>query len=99
MAQLKITLSRSPIGYEVHVIQDDTKLTRGRRQVNGVVGLRVPAEVVRTKCKPYMANGAPIHRMERVNDSAYSIVVAYQQEFRGVAEYYRLAYNLYSLDG
>jgi group II intron reverse transcriptase/maturase len=87
------------LGYEVHVIHDDTKRTRsGRRQVNGVIGLRVPAEVIRSKCAPYLSNGAPIHRPERMDDSVYSIVVAYQQEYRGIVEYYRLAYNLHRFD-
>jgi len=87
------------LGYEVHVIHDDTKRTaQGRRQINGVVGLRVPADAVRKKCAPYMRHAKPIHRQERTNDSVYSIVAAYQQEFREVVEYYRLAYNLHTLD-
>ena len=32
-----------------------------------------------------------------INDSAFSIVAQFQQEFRGIAEYYRLAYNLHLL--
>ena len=87
------------LGYEVHVIHDDTKRTKtGRRMVNGVIGLRVPAEVIRSKCAPYLSHGIPIHKPERMDDSVYSIVVAYQQEFRGIVEYYRLAYNLHRFD-
>ncbi len=87
------------LGYEVHVIHDDTKRTKaGRRQVNGVTGLKVPAEVIWSKCVPYLSQGAPIHKTERMDDSVYSIVAAYQQEYRGIVEYYRLAYNLHRFD-
>nr|WP_233097862.1 group II intron reverse transcriptase/maturase [Dictyobacter vulcani] len=39
-----------------------------------------------------------IHRAEMLNDSNFSIVAAYQSEFRGIANYYRLAYNLHTLN-
>jgi len=87
------------LGYEVHVLQDDAKRTAaGRRRINGVAGLRVPAEVVRKKCAPYLRHGKPIHRPERLDDSVFTIVATYQTEFRGIVEYYRLAYNLHTLD-
>ena len=87
------------LGYEVNVLNDDTKRTaKGRRSINGVIGLRVPVGVVRAKCKPYMQDGKPIHRNRHIHDSVYSIIAAYQTEFRGVVEYYRLAYNLHQLD-
>ncbi|MCA1841403.1 MAG: reverse transcriptase domain-containing protein [Gemmatimonadaceae bacterium] len=83
------------LGYELVVFHDDHKHDRtGRRSINGNVGLKVPADVVRAKSAPYLKGGKPIHRCERVNDSAFSIVAQYQKEFRGVAEYYRLAHNL-----
>ncbi len=82
------------LGYEVTVIRGGRRDRRGRRSVNGVVGLKVPADVVRAKCAAYMRNGKPVHLTERTSDSAYSIVARYQQEYRGIAEYYRLAYDL-----
>ncbi len=33
-----------------------------------------------------------------LNDSDYAIVTAYQLEYRGIANYYRLAYNLHQLN-
>jgi len=36
--------------------------------------------------------------MERINESVYDIVVRYQSEYRGLVEYYRLAYNLHQLN-
>ena len=35
--------------------------------------------------------------MQRTPDSPYSIVAQYQTEYRGVVQYYRLAYNLHQL--
>ena len=86
------------LGYEVTVEESATKLdAQGRRAVNGVIGLRVPQDVVRVKSAKYMAKGKPWHRGERRHDSPYSIVHLYQAEFRGVANYYRLAANLGTL--
>jgi group II intron reverse transcriptase/maturase len=83
------------LGYEVGILQADHKHDqRGHRSINGGVTLKVPVDVVRAKCAPYVRHGKPIHRMERVNDSAYSIVSQYQQEYRGIVAYYQLAQNL-----
>ena len=87
------------LGYEVTVQQSDTRLdANGLRSVNGNIGLRVPSDVVRAKCAAYMRGGKPVHRAERLHDSPYSIVSQYQVEFRGIANYYRRALNLTSLD-
>jgi hypothetical protein len=62
------------LGYEIATLNNDHKLDRrGRRTINAQIGLRVPVEVVRTKCAPYLKGGEPIHRAERINDSAFSI--------------------------
>jgi group II intron reverse transcriptase/maturase len=83
------------LGYEITVMHGDHKHDRkGRRTLNGGIGLKVPADVVRAKCALYMRHGKPIHRPEVTHDSVFSIVARYQQEFRGIVEYYRLAYNL-----
>ena len=87
------------LGYEVTVQQSDTRLdANGLRSVNGNIGLRVPPDVVRAKSAAYMRGGKPVHRAERLHDSPYSIVSQYQAEFRGIANYYRRALNLTSLD-
>jgi hypothetical protein len=83
------------LGYEIVVHQSDHKHDQhGRRSINGVIGLKVPTDVVRAKCAPYMRHGKPIHRTERVYNDVFSIIARYQQEYRGIVEYYRLAYNL-----
>jgi len=83
------------LGYEIHTLQEDRKHTGGRRSINGAVGFRVPVEVIKEKCQRYMQGGKPIHQTERLNDSVYAIITQYDLEYRGLVEYYRMAYNLH----
>src|SRR5262249_10076474 len=64
---------------------------------NGVIGLKVPRKVLEEKCKRYMRKGKPIHRAELLNESDYTIIATYQLEYRGLVNYYRMAYNLHTL--
>jgi hypothetical protein len=83
----------------VCVLLDNTARTQtGRRKINGVIGLRVPTEVVRSKCRAYEQHGKPVHRADRLQDSPFTILSMFQQEYRGVVEYYRLAFNLHRLN-
>lgn len=85
------------LGYEIGATHNDTKQAtndRHQRSVNGRVELRVPREVIRAKCRLYQKDGKPIHRRERSHESDYTIVASYQQEYRGLVEYYRMASNL-----
>jgi len=70
---------------------------RGHRSINAAIGLKVPADVIRAKCAPYLHHGKPIRRTERIVDTDFSIVAQFQAEFRGVAEYYKLAFNRHRL--
>jgi len=93
------------LGYEVTVFQADAKqsprVTEGTRtkmrSVNGGIGLRVPLDVLEEKSNRYTKNGKVVHRMERVNDSDFTIIASYQLEYRGITNYYRLAYNMHIL--
>jgi len=86
------------LGYEIVVHNDDTKHDRhGHRCINGQIGLKMPMSVVRAKCKPYLRRGKPAALLARAHDSDFRIVARYQAEFRGVAEYYQLAYNRHRL--
>lgn len=86
------------LGYEVHILHENSKHDRrGQRCINGSIGLRVPTKVKKEKCKRYMKNGKPIHLPQRTIDDAYSIVSQYQTEYRGIVQYYRMAYNLHTL--
>jgi hypothetical protein len=82
------------LGYELVVLNNDRKRDRhGHRCINGQIGLKVPMDVVRGKCTPYLRRGKPTARLERTHDTDFRIVAQYQAEYRGFAEYYQLAYN------
>jgi len=90
------------LGYEITVMQQDTKRTlvdrngvkTMSRMINRRIGLRVPKDVLEAKIERYRKNGKAIHRAALQEESDYTIVMAYQLEFRGIANYYRLAYNM-----
>jgi hypothetical protein len=79
---------------QIAVEQADHKHDRrGHRSINGQIGLRVPKRVIRAKCRPYLQRGKPIHLRERIDDSVYTIIAQFQQEYRGLVEFYQLAIN------
>ena len=82
------------LGYEIHVLHNDRKHTKGRRSVNAHIGFRVPKDVIGQKCPDYTEEGKPIHRPELLKDTVLTIVSTYQAEYRGLVEYYRLAHDL-----
>jgi group II intron reverse transcriptase/maturase len=87
------------LNYEIHTIQEDSQRDqRDRRSHNGNIGLRVPKEVITNKCQRYQQHSRKVlHRAELMNDSDFTIMELYQSEYRGLVEYYRLAYNLHTL--
>ncbi|WP_236601568.1 reverse transcriptase domain-containing protein [Ktedonobacter sp. SOSP1-52] len=101
-----ITLTRDSaakfLNYEITTLHCDTKQTRDKngrrgRSINGGIGLKVPRKVIEDKCKRYMRKGKPSHRAELLNESDFTIIATYQLEYRGLVNYYRMAYNLYTL--
>jgi group II intron reverse transcriptase/maturase len=85
------------LGYEIVVQHEDSKITSGRRSANGKVALRVPLDVIKAKCAPYLRHGKPWHRSAMQNLDDYDIVKAYGAEYRGVAQYYLLANDVWRL--
>jgi group II intron reverse transcriptase/maturase len=85
------------LGYEISVQHNSTKITSGRRAVNGVITLKVPRDVIRAKCALYREKGKPWHRSRLQNQSDYDIVRIYGAEYRGVVNYYLLARNTWRL--
>ena len=84
------------LGYElVNQHANDQLDSNGKRRVNGRIGLRVPAKVIEQHCQAYMSDGKPVRRNGYHNDEDYTIVSRYQAEFRGVVQYYLLAYNVF----
>ena len=83
------------LGYQIVSQHVDDKLDRrGQRQVNEMVALRVPKEVIEQKGALYMQRGKPAQRGTLIHDSDYSIVSKYQSEYRGIVQYYLLAHNV-----
>jgi group II intron reverse transcriptase/maturase len=83
------------LGYDIGVIHNDHLCDpTGRRATNGTIALKVPVDVARAKCRRYQKRGKAAGLVERTVDTEFSIIATYQQEFRGIVEYYRLAYNL-----
>lgn len=83
------------LGYSISTYNVNDRLDHlRRRSLNGKIRIGVPASVVEAKCTRYCLNGKPIHRTELLQDSDYSIVAHYQQEYRGIVHYYLLAHNV-----
>jgi group II intron reverse transcriptase/maturase len=75
------------LGYAISVMHIDHKLDRQKhRSSNGTIALRVPAEVVEGKRRRYMRRGKAIHLPQLLDDSDHTIVVHYQQEYRGLVQ-------------
>jgi group II intron reverse transcriptase/maturase len=86
------------LSYEIRTQHADTKITRGRRAVNGVVGLFVPRDVIRDRCARYMNKGKPAQRGPLLHDEDYTIVAKYGSEYRGFVQYYLLAQDVFRLE-
>jgi group II intron reverse transcriptase/maturase len=86
------------LGYEIRVQHNDTKITRGRRAINGVVGLFVPSSAIRERCARYTKGGKPAPRGPLLHDEDFSIVSAYGTEYRGFVQYYLLAQDVHRLN-
>jgi len=86
------------LGYEITIQHANQKVGGGRRNANGVVALRVPRNVIKAKCAPYLRRGQPAPRTPLVNDDDHSIIGAYGAEYRGLVNYYLLAGDVWRLN-
>jgi group II intron reverse transcriptase/maturase len=91
------------LGYEISTLNEDRKRVKTidgtvRRSINGKVGLRLPKDVIEEKIKDYTQSGKATHRTELLQEDDYTIINTYQLEFRGMANYYQLAYNMTELN-
>ncbi len=82
------------LNYHIVNQQNDTKHAQKRRSANGRIGLLVPPDVVESKCALYQQAGKPIHRSTMLADDDFTIIERFQQEYRGVVQYYLLAHNV-----
>ncbi|MGH7733589.1 MAG: group II intron reverse transcriptase/maturase, partial [Gemmatimonadales bacterium] len=85
------------LGYDITVQYSRTKITAGRRAVNGTIALRVPRDVIKAQSARYRRRGKPSHRPRLQNLDDYDIVRKYGAEYAGVVNYYLLAQDVYRL--
>jgi group II intron reverse transcriptase/maturase len=76
------TRAASFLGYEITVQHSAT-----RPSVNGSVALRVPRQVIKAKCAPYLKHGKPERRTELLNRDDLTIISTYGAEYRGLVQY------------
>jgi hypothetical protein len=86
------------LSYEITIQHADHKVTGKSRSINGTVGLRVPSDVIKAKCAPFLKHGKPERRNQMVNEDDHTIVRTYGAEYRGLVEYYLLAADVYRLN-
>jgi group II intron reverse transcriptase/maturase len=97
-AKTLVTHARSQrarfLGYDISVWHCNTRITGGRRAINGKIALHVPPDVVRAQCARYRKHGKPWYRSRLQNLDDYDIVRTYGAEYRGVVNYYLLAHDV-----
>jgi group II intron reverse transcriptase/maturase len=84
------------LGYDI-ITQKGSRIVKGRRASNAVVGLRVPKDVIKAKIAPYLKRGKPAHRSEWINEADHSIVATYGSIYRGIVQYYLPAGDVFRL--
>src|SRR6266545_7511480 len=85
------------LGYEITVQHNSSKTTRRRRTVNGQVALRVPLDVIKATCSPYLHRGKPAKQKALTNGDDYTIVATFGAIYRGIVQYYLLAGDVHRL--
>jgi hypothetical protein len=81
------------LGYEISTFWSPTRICG-----NGTMTLRIPAKVIEEKAARYMKDGKPTHRTELMDDTDFSIISLFGQEYRGFVQYYAFARNRHWLD-
>jgi group II intron reverse transcriptase/maturase len=85
------------LGYEITTQHANHVITGGRRVANGGIRLRVPRDVIKTKCSRYMQRGRPERRPGLMNEQDHTIISRFGAEYRGVVQYYLLASDVHRL--
>lgn len=89
------------LGYEIRTLNCATyrfpEGNGGRRTRIGKIVLGVPAEVVAKKTAKYCKNRKALAHTQKLVNSDFTIVAEYGAEWRGLVQYYALAYNRSSL--
>ena len=90
------------LGYDIRVLIDNNQMTKQNKQhtrhrsraINMLPVLAVPQQVARFWRMKYTRNGKPANRPELLQCSDFEIVKTYGSEFRGIVNYYSMAYNV-----
>ncbi|GLV54478.1 maturase [Dictyobacter sp. S3.2.2.5] len=83
------------LGYDIQAQYCNEKLSAdGRRRVNAHIALRVPRDVIKKKQALYQRGGKPLRRHSLASRSDYTILKTYQEEYRGLVQYYQFAVNV-----
>lgn len=82
------------LGYDICVSHNDDHKVNGVRRSNGNVCLLVPADVVARKLTAFTQGGRIARRSDLINERPLDIVARFQAEWRGLVQYYQLAWNL-----
>ena len=85
------------LGYEITIQSDNRRLTNGRRAVNGQTQLRVPTDVIKAKCGPFLTRGRPARQNPMIRENDYTIVASFGAQYRGIVQYYLLAGDVHRL--
>ena len=86
------------LNYNIGVSWNNTAQTKvsgsTRRSVNGQIRLEVPNDVIRNWNSRIQSGHTTKHRKELMNNSDYDIVMTYEQQIRGLINYYTLAHDV-----
>ena len=87
------------LGYEITIQHNDTQDHRTARRSTGTIALRVPTDVIKAKCAPYLQRGKPATQNaadQRATTTPSS--ATYGAEYRGIVQYYLLAGDVFRLN-
>lgn len=81
------------LGYDICVSHNDDCKVGGVRKANGNVCLLIPADSIARRIANLTRDGKIVARSELINERPLDIVARFQAEWRGLVQYYRLAWN------
>lgn len=82
------------LGYLVMSQKDNSRISKdGKRHLNGKIGLKIPNQKLKDYAAKYQLKGKPLRRTVLMQGTDYEIVRTYTDEFRGMCQYYKMAFN------
>lgn len=87
------------LGYAISVMWVNDRLSYSgkskKRNLNGVIRLSIPKELIRQKVKAYMHKGKPAPYLRLKNESDATIVDTFQARYRGLVNFYQYAHDIH----